>query len=375
MPTRTRVLLAFLMLALSASCGLLMYVERARLADYGKLDLLLVIRREFSGFLSAYAWQKMDFYGHFGEWVEQKGENGEVQYMSIFKYQEEYLPITRFSVELDPSFVERVAIVGNNMATSLEMPEEGISLMQRAILQNRENPRLYRLYGEVGLIHFQVLKNPQAALRWFAEVRHFLKNLPLEQWEAQDAFHIRLYGLYAALAALELEQIELAFDYWKFSRFEPGPSILTQLLGPLKTSLPLELWPQWPPQLSSTQKAFLMREGLLDSQEPETEKPDDHDHADHDHQGHNHEGHDHEGLFFVNEEELRHKLAKEELTRRMEEVFLSLVPQLRSSLFFPIGWNLAFWVWLGAILCFSFLYRLSQAAQLPKEEKTHGKNV
>ena len=234
------------LLALGLTCSTALLLERQNLRDSMALDLNQLVRKELSGFLSSYLWQKVDVYGHFGKWIEEE-QGGNTSYLSIFKDQKEFVPLTRASVSLDSSFLGRVAVIANTMAVSLGKEEDALVLLKATIIEQAQHKAIFRLYGEVGLIEYQVRKNCNVALRYLEKSMELSQRMKNDDYSSDDLFNRRFYGLAGAMCSFNQGDIPTAFRFHEWSFFEPGSEEFEAVMRPLREQIPVHLRPK-PPQ-------------------------------------------------------------------------------------------------------------------------------
>ncbi|MBW7874497.1 MAG: hypothetical protein H3C47_00750 [Candidatus Cloacimonetes bacterium] len=249
---KNQVLLCLFLFVLGATFSTSLLLNRQALRDQGTQDLTQQVRQELSSFLSSYLWHKVDIYGHFGKWIEVK-QGDKVDYMSIFKDQLEFVPLTRASISLDASFLGRVAVLANTMAVSMGRDEEALALLKSTIIEQSSHQAIFRLYGEVGLIQYQVKKDCTVALRYLEKAMHLSKRLPLSEYSSEDVFNQRFYGLAGASCSFEKGDIQKAFRFHQWSFFEPGNEEFEAVMKPLRDQIPEESRPK-PPVISSLQE-------------------------------------------------------------------------------------------------------------------------
>ena len=184
-------------------------------------DIFDQIREETRYFASDLLWQRVDTYGHFGEWIKEKDGDKEFYY-SVFSKQAEIRALWRLSVSLNNENISRVCLVANALGVNHQRFDEALTILRGAILQHPDHKRLYRLYGEMGIIYFQGIRDPIKALRHLKHSIEVLRKLNPQEYSFEDLFNIRLYAFSASIILFNAKQPEEAYKYHRMAFYEPG---------------------------------------------------------------------------------------------------------------------------------------------------------
>lgn len=294
------------------------------------LELNQLLKQEATSFLGSYFWQKMDFYGHYGEWIEDR-EGDTVHYLSMFKAQKEFVPLIESSVTLDPTEVSRVTLFANTLGTSLDQLDKARTILQQSIIKSPQEMRIWRLYGELGLLYSQVANDCQTALRYYDKAMVFSRRHRLEDYNREDLMNRRFYGYYAASCLVSSGNPDKAFPFYMWSFFEKGNEEFEAALKPFRDALPKELHPSLPDIA------------------PETGSEDHHHHHSVDC---NHHSHQTDADMVPATAEERQEMMQQRLQAsydKMKERYMSVVPDYRSELIVPITWQAGHCFWLAGI--------------------------
>ncbi|PCJ16338.1 MAG: hypothetical protein COB02_16375 [Candidatus Cloacimonadota bacterium] len=298
-------------------------------------NIVHLAQKELKTFFSSWFWNKVDTYGHFGNWSKDTQKNGEVRYFTKITRQKDVEAIGDISIRLDPSFTQRVALIASELVFKSHDLEKARGVLFHSIVYYPEQLRLYRLYGEFGHIYHKKYNNHTKALRYFVKSKELLKRLNKKDYNFEDTFHIRLYAMNAGLSAYNLKKYDLAYEFYKLSGFESQSPEYTHRME----------------QLAFFQGDFklLRKERVRGKKNKKAEK----DFVEHK----SHEGHDHS-----NETKLNKKPNIEEITlynQKMKRKFLSLVPDVNESFHRPISWKTAHSILFVTIIFMLFftLYR------------------
>jgi len=326
-------LLVFILsLAIAINSVLLRYRQDTGTAVLSaRTNVVSILQKELRFALSSYLWDKVDFYVHHGEWSEEE-KGGRVNYYASYMNVPEFRPLLEWSTTVDPSFTEAVAILANSLAVSHGLVKRAKGVLKRSILEYPGQQRLYRLYGEYGLINYQLDKDFPAAVRFFKKTFETLNRLPFRQWSSEDRFNIRNYGLSAAKSAFYTKDFELAYQFHKASGFESGS-------GDFQDKMQSMLKDKGEESLRERHPLFRRR---LRGREHDSEHTDEKSHEGH--EGHDHEGHDHpepksSGIALAEKKDQSSSpaLSASQQKVRATDRFLYLIPQVKTEYFFPIS--------------------------------------
>lgn len=279
-------------------------------------DLTSSLRTEIRFALSSYLWKKLDFYMHYSDWQKEETESGESAYYSSLLNTKEFRPLIEWSVSIDPSFTEAICILANTFAVSLGKIVEAKEVLRNSIQNHPNQTRIYRLYGEYGLITFQVERNYPRAVRFFQKSFQELVALPPSNWSSEDRFNIRNYGLSAALSAFHMGELNLAYQFHRISGFEEGP-------------------PDF--QIEMDKLAETFGEAALKNSHPLRHRKGSHYHDHHHEPGEMHESEERAEPDPDKIEEVRKALSS---YKENADIHLRMIPRLNPHLFFPISWEL-----------------------------------
>jgi tetratricopeptide (TPR) repeat protein len=210
-----------LSLAIAGQCVLLRERQDSGIATLQE-DVISSLRSEFKFGLSSYLWKKLDFYMHNSEW-EEKESGDQIAYYSSLVNTKEFRPLIEWSIAIDPSFTEAIAILSNTIAVSFGEVDEARDILRSAIIHHPSQKRIYRLYGDYGLIEYQLEKNYSRAIRFFHRCFETLSRLNPREWTTDDRFNLRNFGLSAAISAFKIGDVQIAYEFHRLSGFEQGP--------------------------------------------------------------------------------------------------------------------------------------------------------
>lgn len=208
-------------LILAVICASLMLNLRQSIGVFLAKGLFDQLREETRYFSSDLLWQRVDSYGHFGEWIKEENNGAESSY-SVFVKQQEVRSLWRLSIGLNNENISRVCLVANSLGINLQLFEEAKDLLRSSILILPDHPRKYRLFGELGIIYLQGEKNAVTALRYLTKSIEVLKILNPQDYTFEDLFNIRLYAFSASLIYFQSGNLTEAYRYHKIAFFESG---------------------------------------------------------------------------------------------------------------------------------------------------------
>ena len=334
------------LLAVAICLATLLLNMRQDAGVYLAKDIFDQLREETRYFASDLLWQRVDTYGHFGEWIKEKDGNKELYY-SVFSKQDEVRALWRLSVGLNNENISRVCLVANALGVNHKLFDEALIILRGAILQHQDHVRLYRLYGEMGIFYFQGMRDPIKALRHLQRSIEVLRRLNTQEYSFEDLFNIRLYAFSASMILFQAGQLENAYKYHRIAFYESGNDEYNSAM----TKLLREKGEQ---QLKVIQKQRYdeireknLREGHTHS----------HGHA-HSHDHHHNDSHSNNhihkkedpGLQTVENELssdqnksekkiIRGSMDRSEMQierQEMKNIFIHMIPQVNSQFYFPI---------------------------------------
>jgi len=271
---RKQLVVLSLILGLAVSFSAVILNLRQDHGVYNAKDVLDLLRENTRHFASDVVWSKVDTYGHFGDWIQEKEDRKEIYY-SIFSHQQEVRSLWRLSISLNSESTERVALVANGLGVSHGLLEEAVALLRGSIQQYPDQIRLYRLFGEMGILYFQVLKDGPRALRWFEKSLELLDRVPREQYNFDDVFNIKIYAFSASLIHFRQGNHMQAYEYHKMAFFESGPPEYDLVMD------------RFVEMASDQQNKAEAREYVKNAKKLKDEE----DHHHHDHHHHHHDDH------------------------------------------------------------------------------------
>ncbi|MCJ8343940.1 hypothetical protein MJH12_00195 [bacterium] len=347
---KSRVFIAlFLFLAIYFQSLLLNYRQTHHI--FKSRTVIHLLQKEFQVFFSSLFWNKVDTYGHFGDWKEEIQPDGQVKYFTSIERQKDVDAMGEISVALDPSFTERVALIASELALKRDDVSKARAILFRSIVYYPDQMKLYRLYGELGHIYYFKYNNYDKALRFFEKSRQFLKRVDPKSYNFEDTFHIRLYGLSAGLSAFKLRKYDLAFQFYRMSGYESGTK---------EYDLKMEQIAFYYGEFKS-----LRKERAKTKRRKKAEKKfidhKDHKHEEEGHEGHGHEGHDHGEEIHEKKEVSSVEIAL--YNKKIKDQFLSLVPKINERIYSAISYQTANYLYLAIFLMIFFysLYRVQQS--------------
>tara|TARA_Y100000589_G_C27188613_1_gene643775 strand:+ start:1655 stop:2776 length:1122 start_codon:yes stop_codon:yes gene_type:complete len=219
--SKFRIWLLFSLLSAAICLASVLLNLRQTAGVYLAKDIFDQVREETRYFASDLLWQRVDTYGHFGEWIKEKDGNKELYY-SVFSKQSEVRALWRLSVGLNNKNISRVCLVANALGVNHQLFDEALTILRGAILKHQDHKRLYRFYGEMGIIYFQGMRDPIKALRHFKRSIEVLRRLNPQDYLFEDLFNIRLYAFSASVILFNANQIEEAYKYHRMGFYEPG---------------------------------------------------------------------------------------------------------------------------------------------------------
>jgi tetratricopeptide (TPR) repeat protein len=283
-------------------------------------SMVQLVQKELQTFFSSWFWKKVDLYGHFGNWRKQVEKDGQVKYFSSIERQKDVEAMGEISISLDPSFTERVVLIASELALKKNDIEKARKILFHSIVYYPNQEKLYRLYGELGHICYVKLKDYDKAIRYFSKSVEELKKLNPKQYNSEDTFHIRLYGLEAGLSAFHTKDYDLAYQFYKLSGYESGTQEYNQRME--QTAM----------LFGDFQSMRKKRE--IVKREKKAEKDFVEGHVGHDHSKGDHESHE-------GEEEQKDATQEQmiQYNQKMKQKFLSLVPEVNEKVFREISWK------------------------------------
>lgn len=311
----------FLSLAVAMQCILLNQRQENGMASLQE-DMVSSLRSEFRFAMSSYLWKKLDFYMHYSEWQQEETEEGTAYYSSLINTKE-FRPLIEWSVSIDPSFTEAISILANTFAVSFGKVKEAREVLRSSIQNHPSQKRIFRLYGELGLIAYQVDRNYPQAVRYFRRCFETLSSHPPRDWNSEDRFNIRNYGLSAALSAFFTKERELAYEFHRLSGFEEGPEDFQKVMDEIMEQRGEHRLRDTHPLRRQPGKGFHDH----DHEPGETEREHDHEHGEAERE-----------LDPETEELIRERI---EAYKSDADLHLRMIPRLNPHFFFPISWKLS----------------------------------
>lgn len=307
-------------------------------------DIFDQVREETRYFASDLLWQRVDTYGHFGEWIKKTDGNKE-SYYSIFSKQAEVRALWRLSVGLNTKNISRVCLVANALGINHQLFDEALTILRGAILEHQDHRRLYRFYGEMGIIYSQGMRDPIKALRHFKRSIEVLRRLNPQDYIFEDLFNIRLYAFSASKILFDANQMEEAYKYHRIAFYEPGDDQYNAAMNKM-------LYEKGEQQLKNIQK---QRYDKIRKKYQQQGHSHSHGHGHGHHHSSNNTDHSHvkdeqTSPLAVNQhstsqtkedkEILRGSMDRSEMENErqlMRNIFVHMIPQINSQFYLPIG--------------------------------------
>ena len=311
-------------------------------------DIFDQLREETRYFASDLLWQRVDTYGHFGEWIKERDGNKELYY-SVFSKQAEVRALWRLSVGLNNENISRVCLVANALGINHKLFDEALTILRGAILQHQDHIRLYRLYGEMGIIYFQGMRDPIKALRHLKKSIEVLRRLNPREYSFEDLFNIRLYAFSASMILFQADQFEDAYKYHRIAFYESGNDeynlAMTKMLNDKGEQQVKAIQKQRYNEIRKKHQS----QGHTHSHGHNHSHSHDHHHNDFDTSNHTHQIEDKnvqavetEHLFSQNNSEkkiIRGSMDRSEMQNERQEmrnIFIHMIPQVNPQFYFPI---------------------------------------
>ena len=117
------------LLAIAICLATLLLNMRQDAGVYLAKDIFDQLREETDTFASDLLWQRVDTYGHFGEWIKEKDGNKELYY-SVFSKQDEVRALWRLSVGLNNENISRVCLVANALGVNHKLFDEALTILR-----------------------------------------------------------------------------------------------------------------------------------------------------------------------------------------------------------------------------------------------------
>jgi hypothetical protein len=176
--------------------------------------------------MASFVFLRCDEYMHAGDPVEMVvKEGGKVikeQTMGVtWRTNREIVTLLQMVTTLDPAFTMAQTMLAEHLTRDRNRFVEGMSHLHRAILYNRDNPRLYMLYGQAGDIYFSTKLWGQAAgylersLELYARVTDSARAGTAAFEDEYDRMRFRSYQSYLASSYFELRDWPRCYKWWK----------------------------------------------------------------------------------------------------------------------------------------------------------------
>jgi hypothetical protein len=305
--------------ALVIACSSILVNQRMDRPGLVKQSIAEYFQSELRFFASSVLWKKLDTYGHYGKWKEKKSGD-QILYYSSFRQQDEFMPLLKTTVKMDPELISRSALYASELYAQGK-ESEAIYFFRSLRMRFPENERLYRIYGELGLIATREHRTRQA-LRYYERAFEVLPLLKEESRDWEDNIYVRMYAGMASQEAYQLGFYEKAFEYFVLSDYQPGSeSYMAKMHSMMADSAK-----QWQVQ----------------KQEPVSHHKEEHEHH-HDeeievpekpHMESHHHHHEHE----------------EVSPQDVKKHYYYFFPRINTHLFYPINWTYTWLLWGISIL-------------------------
>lgn len=168
---------------------------------------------------------RTDFYAHSEAVALTIGPAEKSQRVASYRWSREIIPALRLAIMFDPHLTDALTILGPHLAKDFGHLDEGVRVLQAAVLGQREHPLVFRLYGEIATIYQHFRRWPQAA-RYFERAlvvyprildEALMGRYSLEA-ESQDLFYNRSYAARLTECAFRASDFKRAL--WGMDRWE-----------------------------------------------------------------------------------------------------------------------------------------------------------
>lgn len=212
------------------------------------------IPRQIRSFAADVCWLRADEYMHFGPTWRLPATFIAGSYAG----NTDILPLLELVIRLDPQRIGAYSVLVQNLALHLDRFTEGLRLLQRGILANRDHPRVHELYGTGAHLWWfrhrhdpAAANNGQAALRYVEEALARYRPPAPGDGRADPILYPRTYRIWQTRFLIVQKRLAEALAAWKaggmplglegglmgefLRRFEAGeavPALPEDLLSP-----------------------------------------------------------------------------------------------------------------------------------------------
>lgn len=179
---------------------------------------LEAIPRQVRSVVADFCWLRADEYMHFGPTRRLPADFIAGSYAG----NTEILPFLELAIRLDPHHIDAYAILVQNLALHLNRFDDGLRLLQRGILANRDHPRIHELYGTGAHLwgfresyNHPSPNNRQAALRYVEEALSRYRPPAPEDKLADPILIPRTYRIWQTRFLVEQRRLAEALVAWK----------------------------------------------------------------------------------------------------------------------------------------------------------------
>ncbi|MFC1744535.1 hypothetical protein ACFL35_11145 [Candidatus Riflebacteria bacterium] len=121
------------------------------------------MHRLFRRILANYFWMKADDYMHNGQPIIRPGKDGKLRIVGYsYRNNREIVPLLSCAIFLDPEFIEAIDLLGTHLVNHLGEVDRGISVLQKGLELNKDQPDSYQLFLSVGTICIAAKKYKKA---------------------------------------------------------------------------------------------------------------------------------------------------------------------------------------------------------------------
>lgn len=197
------------------------------LALYEK-NILVILPYSLRSFIADMLWIKADEFLHFGPSYKLKLQC----FDNSFASNAELISILKLIILFDPTYIKAYEIIAHNLIFYLCKLEEGIKFLQKAIIINKDNPKIHKLYALIGYtlgympfknknINLGKNQNIDTAIRYYDkainEYKRFEKvyDLYSTSYTIDDKYYnSKMYTIFKARLLVNLGRIDEALECW-----------------------------------------------------------------------------------------------------------------------------------------------------------------
>jgi len=140
---------------------------------------------EFRRIAADVLWFKLDAYVHEGP----STLDGQGRAVSGYFNNLDIVPLYRLITWLDPHFIDAYRLAGTHILNTLDRPDDAERMWEEGVANNRDNPRLRELHGELA-VHYMRDRGDHAKARWHLEqALDCVRRYPRYEEQPLDVFH------------------------------------------------------------------------------------------------------------------------------------------------------------------------------------------